>query len=110
MVTEGPITVGIPQVGALHEMMTWLTTFVAELGLGVRILRPDKKTLALGETQCFATDICSPAKVAHGLSPDGLDVILFPKILQLPDRQGCGGRDRAYHIDERAGAAATTRA
>ncbi len=82
---------GIPQVGALHEMMTWLTTFVAELGLGVRILRPDKKTLALGETQCFATDICSPAKVAHGLSPDGLDVILFPKILQLPDRQGCGG-------------------
>ena len=88
---DGPVTIGIPLVGALQEVMPWLATFVRELGLGVRVIPTDGKTLALGEAQTFAADICSPGKVAHGVMIEDLDVVFFPKVLQLPDEDGVGG-------------------
>ncbi|TNF24103.1 MAG: hypothetical protein EP329_25965 [Deltaproteobacteria bacterium] len=88
---DGPVTIGIPLVGALQEVMPWLATFVRELGFGVRVIPTDGKTLALGEAQTFAADMCSPGKVAHGVMVENLDVVFFPKVLQLPDEDGVGG-------------------
>ena len=87
----GEVTVGIPLVGALQEVMPWLTAFVRELGFGVKVIPTDTKTLALGEAQTFAADMCSPGKVAHGVIVAGVDRVFFPKILQLPDEDGVGG-------------------
>ena len=75
--------------------MPWLTAFVEGLGLGVRVFRSDKDSLGAGETRCFASDACSPTKVAHGVGAqmaDQVDVILFPKILYQEGANGRTGR------------------
>ena len=87
----GDVVVGIPQAGALQGVLPWLATFVKELGFGVRILRSDTDTLACGEMRCFAPEVCAPAKLAHGLVDGDVDLVLFPKILDLCDRHGPAG-------------------
>ena len=87
----GDVVVGIPAAGALQGVLPWLATFVKELGFGVRVLRSDSSTLACGEMRCFAPEVCAPAKLAHGLVDGDVDLVLFPKILDLSDRDGPAG-------------------
>jgi activator of 2-hydroxyglutaryl-CoA dehydratase/predicted nucleotide-binding protein (sugar kinase/HSP70/actin superfamily) len=87
----GEVVVGIPETGALQAVLPWLATFVKELGFGVRILRSDSETLGCGEVNCYAPEVCAPAKLAHGLDDAGVDLVLFPKILDLGERDEPAG-------------------
>ncbi len=82
----------LPFVGALYAVFPWLVTFVRELGFGVRVLRPDSKSLSRGEHRCYSYDACAPVKIAHGTTDTDADQLLFPKILTLDDRDGSSGR------------------
>lgn len=90
----GELMVGVVMAGALCAVMPWVTTFLRELGLGVRVLRSDSQSLCRGEDHCFAYDTCAPVKIAHGVAhaTDDVDMIFLPKILDLADRDGPGGR------------------
>jgi activator of 2-hydroxyglutaryl-CoA dehydratase/predicted nucleotide-binding protein (sugar kinase/HSP70/actin superfamily) len=90
--TPGKTVVGIPYVGALHGYLPWLTTLIRELGFGVRVLRSDPSTLTKGEERCFSYDSCAPAKVAHGVFDESVDLLFFPKILDADDPDGNGGK------------------
>jgi activator of 2-hydroxyglutaryl-CoA dehydratase/predicted nucleotide-binding protein (sugar kinase/HSP70/actin superfamily) len=89
---EGERVVALPLVGACTGVFPWLATFVRELGFGVRVLRADSKSLSRGEERCYAYDACAPVKIAHGTVDTDAKRLLFPKILTLFDRDGCGGR------------------
>jgi activator of 2-hydroxyglutaryl-CoA dehydratase/predicted nucleotide-binding protein (sugar kinase/HSP70/actin superfamily) len=89
---EGEGNVALPLVGACHGIFPWLVTFVRELGFGVRILRPDSKSLSRGEERCYSFDACAPVKIAHGTLDTAAEKLLFPRILTLADRDGCSGR------------------
>jgi activator of 2-hydroxyglutaryl-CoA dehydratase/predicted nucleotide-binding protein (sugar kinase/HSP70/actin superfamily) len=89
---EGEHVVALPLVGACYGVFPWLATFVRELGLGVRVLRSDSKSLSRGEERCYAYDSCAPVKIAHGTADTDADMLLFPKILTLGDRDGSSGR------------------
>jgi activator of 2-hydroxyglutaryl-CoA dehydratase/predicted nucleotide-binding protein (sugar kinase/HSP70/actin superfamily) len=89
---EGERVVALPLVGACHGIFPWLATFVRELGLGVRVLRPDSGSLSRGEESCYSYDACAPVKIAHGTLDTDADQLLFPKILTLDDRDGSSGR------------------
>lgn len=88
----GERMVGVPYVGALAGYLPWLVTFLRELGLRVKVLRSDSKSLARGEERCFSFDACAPVKVAHAVADDDVDTLVFPKFLNLHDRDGNGGR------------------
>ena len=88
----GEAVVHVPLVGACLGVLPWLVTFVGALGFGVKVLRPDRHALRRGEERCYAYDSCAPAKIAHGvLDTDDVEVLFFPKLLTLPDRDSGGG-------------------
>ena len=87
---EGERTVGVPMVGALVGIMPWVVTFLAELGLGVRVLRSDARSLPRGEERCNSYDACAPIKVAHGVADADIDVLFLPKVLSLTGRDTHG--------------------
>ncbi len=87
----GTPVVGLPVVGPLHGVIPWLATLLTEAGLGVRILRSGSRSLGLGEERCHSYDTCAPVKVAHGVADADVDLLLMPKIVDLPDRDGQGG-------------------
>jgi len=89
---EGAGDVGIPSVGAVAGYLPWLVTFVRELGLGVRVLRSDSRSLARGEAACYAFDACAPIKLAHGVADREVACIFLPKLLSLGDRDDEGGQ------------------
>ncbi len=88
----GDRVVALPLVGACHGYFPWLVTFLKELGLGVRILRPDRGSLARGEANCYSFDACAPIKIAHGVASTDADTIFLPKVLTLGDRDDCSGK------------------
>ena len=88
----GESVVGISHTGVLAGFLPWATTFLAELGLGVRVFRPDARTLSRGEERCYAYDACAPVKVAHGVIDEDIRVVFAPKILDFSDRDGPGGK------------------
>ncbi len=89
---SGKREVGVPYVGVLNGYLPWLVTFLTEIGLRVKVLRSDSKSLARGEERCFSFDSCAPAKIAHAVSDADIGTIVFPKFLNLYDRDGQGGR------------------
>ena len=76
--------VAIPLVGGAHAVLPWLVTFVRELGLRPRVLRSERKSLSQGEELCASYDSCAPAKVAHAVCQADVDLLFFPKLLDLP--------------------------
>ncbi len=84
--------IGLPHVGALQGILPWAVTLLQELGFGVRVLRSDKDSLCRGEERCHSYDACSPVKVAHGVADADVDLLFFPKLLDLPDPAGPGGK------------------
>ncbi len=80
---HGAQVVGVPLVGAVQHVLPWVVTLLAELGLGVRVLRTDRRSLARGEERCHCYDACSPVKAAHGLCRAGVDALFLPKVLSL---------------------------
>ncbi|UCE84896.1 MAG: hypothetical protein JSU66_11105 [Deltaproteobacteria bacterium] len=88
----GEHTVALPLSGACHGIFPWLATFLRELGLGVKVLRADSGSLSRGEERCYTFDACAPVKIAHGTADTDADVLFFPKILTLGDRDGSSGR------------------
>jgi predicted nucleotide-binding protein (sugar kinase/HSP70/actin superfamily) len=88
----GECVVALPLTGACIGIFPWLATFVHELGLGVRVLRPDSKSLSRGEASCYSFDACAPIKIAHGTVDTEAEKLLFPRILTLDDRDGSTGR------------------
>lgn len=89
---SGNVVVGVPYVGALNGYLPWIVTFLSEIGMRVKVLRSDGKSLARGEERCFSFDSCAPAKIAHAVTDADVDTIVFPKFLNLHDREGSGGR------------------
>jgi len=88
----GTHTVGVPVVGACHGYVPWLVTLLSELGLGIKVLRSDSRSLARGEERCYSFDACAPVKIAHGVIDADVETIFFPKLLSLADRDGCDGK------------------
>lgn len=88
----GPVVVGVPHVGALAGFLPWAVTFLSELGLGVRVLSPDSGSLSRGEERCYSYDACAPVKVAHSVADANVDQLFVPKLLDIPDRDGEGGK------------------
>ncbi|MCW5830527.1 MAG: hypothetical protein KIT79_14570 [Deltaproteobacteria bacterium] len=84
--------VGVPYVGALSGYLPWLVTFLREIGVQPVVLRSDSRSLARGEERCFSFDACAPVKVAHAVADADVDTLVFPKFLNLHDREGVGGR------------------
>jgi len=89
---SGDRVVGVPYAGALNGYLPWIVTFLSEIGLRVKVLRSDSKSLARGEERCFSFDSCAPAKIAHAVADADVGTLVFPKFLNLHDREGHGGR------------------
>ncbi len=94
----GDVVIGLPAAGAMVPLLPWARTLLVELGLGVRLLRPDSRSLARGEARCPTYDACAPAKVVYGVADceeggaaNGVDALFMPTLLSLPDREGDGG-------------------
>ena len=84
--------VAMPVTGPIHSYLPWLVTLLEELGVSVRLLRSHGSSLAEGEQLCNSFDSCGPAKIAHALCDVDAPYILFPKILEIGDPEGPGGR------------------
>ena len=87
----GAREVAIPRVGALAGHVPFVATLAAELGLSVRLLSPQKGSLAAGEQLCNSFDSCGPAKVSHAVCDADVGLLLFPKISHVSDVRGAGG-------------------
>lgn len=90
--SPGDQTVDVPHVGSLAGWLPWTVTLLRELGLGVRVLRSDAKTLSEGEELCQAYDSCAPMKVAHGVGARAGETLFFPRFVDLSDRDGAPGK------------------
>ncbi|MCB0219482.1 MAG: hypothetical protein KDH09_07300 [Chrysiogenetes bacterium] len=89
----GDLTVGIAHIGAMQQFLPWAATFFKELGVGVKVLQSDAKSLSRGEERCYSFDACAPVKIAHGVcDAEGVDVVFLPKVLDFSDRDGGGDR------------------
>jgi activator of 2-hydroxyglutaryl-CoA dehydratase/predicted nucleotide-binding protein (sugar kinase/HSP70/actin superfamily) len=88
----GARVVGVPYVGSLVGWMPWVVTFLRELGLGVRVLAPDARTLSRGEERSSAYDSCAPMKIAHGVIDGDFDLLFFPRLVDLLDRDHAPGK------------------
>ncbi|MCC6217594.1 MAG: hypothetical protein IT376_22235 [Polyangiaceae bacterium] len=89
--TTGSREVAVPHVGSLAGWLPWVVTLLREVGLGVRVLRSDAGSLALGEELCSAYDSCAPMKVAHGVGAADVETLFFPRLTELLDREGPPG-------------------
>lgn len=89
---SGDREVAVPYVGVLNGYLPWMVTLLSEIGLRVKVLRSDSKSLARGEERCFSFDSCAPAKIAHAVADADVSTLVFPKFLNLHDRDGNGGR------------------
>ncbi|MBI3186132.1 MAG: hypothetical protein HYZ28_28685 [Myxococcales bacterium] len=88
---SGP-TVGLPLVGALVGVAPLLAELVRGLGGRVQLLEADPKSLSKGEALAGCYDACAPVKLAHGvLAGAEAELVFFPRLLGLPDRDGDGG-------------------
>lgn len=85
-------TLALPLTGPVHSVLPWVATFVRELGYGVKLLGSTEQSLTRGEQLCNSFDSCGPAKIAHALCDVDHDVILFPKVVEIDDREGPGGQ------------------
>ena len=85
-------TVAVAAVGAQIGVIPWIVTLLRTLGMQVDVLQPDARSLSRGEERCYAYDACAPVKIAHGLPDTDAEILLFPKILDLPDRGQPGGK------------------
>jgi len=83
--------VALPDVGAVHTYLPWLSTLLRELGANVEVLRPAGKALAAGELLCNAADACGPVKVAFGVCDTDAPWLFFPKVMGVADSHGNGG-------------------
>ncbi|HCY88615.1 MAG TPA: hypothetical protein DHV36_25995 [Desulfobacteraceae bacterium] len=84
--------VGIPVVGALSGHIPWMAAFIKTLGLSVKLLKSDGKSLARGEQLCNSFDSCGPVKIAHAVcDDDNVRFLFMPKIMDIPDMEGLGG-------------------
>ncbi|MBI2892505.1 MAG: hypothetical protein HYY06_03070 [Deltaproteobacteria bacterium] len=83
--------VAIPVVGAVAGHVPWLATLAAELGYGVRLLRPDARSLAIGEQLANSFDSCGPTKVSHAVCDADVPLLLFPRIVDVHALDGPGG-------------------
>ncbi|MBI2395842.1 MAG: hypothetical protein HYV09_40130 [Deltaproteobacteria bacterium] len=89
----GRPTVAIPHAGPVSGYVPWLATLARGLGYSVRVLRSTEGTLAAGEQLCNSFDSCGPTKITHALCDDPrVGLLLFPKIVELADREGPGGQ------------------
>jgi len=87
----GGADVAVLYAGASFALMPFLVTFVRELGLRARMVRSDAHTLARGEERSSSYDSCAPVKVAHALADGDASRVLFPKIVDVCDRDGGDG-------------------
>jgi activator of 2-hydroxyglutaryl-CoA dehydratase/predicted nucleotide-binding protein (sugar kinase/HSP70/actin superfamily) len=88
----GPAVLAVPHVGALAGTLPFVVTLLSELGLGVKVLRGDAGALSRGEERTWSYDACAPVKIAHAVADGDADVLFFPKVTGVTDREGPGGR------------------
>ncbi|MCC6999959.1 MAG: hypothetical protein IT370_35500 [Deltaproteobacteria bacterium] len=89
---DGPDVVAVPDVVASTAVAPFLVHFLRGLGLSAKLVRSDARALARGEERCLSYDTCAPVKLAHAVADSKHTRILLPKIRDLPDRDGPGGR------------------
>ncbi len=87
----GAPDLAIPQVGALAGHIPFLATLAARLGASVRLLRPNRGSLAAGEQLCNSFDSCGPVKVTLAVCDTDARWLLLPKITHVSDLRGEGG-------------------
>ncbi len=87
---EGPV-VGIPFIHYLIDAAPFFSALFRGLGARVRLVRPGREALAVGDRRCAAPGACAAVKVAHGVSTEGLDFLFLPKFVNVPyPGAGCG--------------------
>ncbi len=91
-IIEGQPVVAIPVTGPVGGYIPFFATIVKDLGLSVKLLHSDSKSLAVGERLCNSFDSCGPVKIAHAICDTDEPYIMFPKILEINDRDGLGGQ------------------
>ena len=84
--------VGVPYAGTIVGVLPWIVTLLRELGLSPRVLHSDGHSLARGEERCWSYDACAPVKIAHAVADAGVERLFLPKIVELADGAGPGGR------------------
>jgi activator of 2-hydroxyglutaryl-CoA dehydratase/predicted nucleotide-binding protein (sugar kinase/HSP70/actin superfamily) len=87
---SGP-SLAIPVVGALAGHIPWLATLAAELGFGVTLLRPTRRSLAEGELLTVSFDSCGPAKVSQAVCDGDAPLLLFPRVTAVDALEGAAG-------------------
>lgn len=84
----GQPTVALPLTMANLRFLPLFGTFLAELGVNVRVFEPSQATFQRGEEVCVGKDMCAPVKIAHGVVAEaveaGAEFLCFPKIILLP--------------------------
>ncbi len=83
--------VAIPVTGAVGSYIPYFSTLLSELGYSVTLLKSEKNSLARGEYLCNSFDSCGPVKIAHAICETDIPFLFFPKIMDMPDREGPGG-------------------
>ncbi len=91
-IKEGQHIIAIPVVGPVGGYIPFFATVAAELGISVKLLTSDNKSLAVGERLCNSFDSCGPVKITHAICDTDDPYIFFPKILEVNDRDGLGGQ------------------
>ncbi|MBF0397531.1 MAG: hypothetical protein HQK78_12205 [Desulfobacterales bacterium] len=84
--------VTIPVTGTIGSYIPWLSTLMLELGYSVKLLISNEKSLAEGEHLCNSYDSCGTVKIAHAICEKATDLLFFPKIMEVYDREGIGGQ------------------
>lgn len=91
-IIEGRPVVMIPLTGPVGGYIPFFATILDDLGLSVKFLKSDSKSLAVGERLCNSFDSCGPVKIAHAICDTDEPYLMFPKILEINDRDGLGGQ------------------
>lgn len=91
-IIEGQPVIAIPITGPVGGYIPFFATVAKELGISVKLLKSDSKSLAVGERLCNSFDSCGPVKIAHAICDTDEPYLMFPKILEINDRDGLGGQ------------------
>ncbi len=76
--------VSLPYAHYVMDLAPFFVAYLRTLGARVTVPMADSGTLAVGDRLCGAAGSCAPVKLAHGLAIGSCDVVLMPKIVNVP--------------------------
>ncbi|MDM8517211.1 BadF/BadG/BcrA/BcrD ATPase family protein [Desulfobacterales bacterium HSG16] len=84
--------VAIPMTGSVSAHIPFFATLIYELGYSVHLLKSDSDSLADGEHLCNSFDSCGPVKITHAVCDTNIQLLFFPRIIDVNDSKGVGGQ------------------